>query len=314
VNAVHPLPDCGDTANAGCSECGCRARSERWWEAVFEELDAPVERPAVTGPRCERPRSVFERHGEGVLGTLSELLSAGEPLLVACADVSRRRALFERELAAERFGRPPPAFVSARCAHDSVAEVGGFGGTLCVADYPALEREPGLVGRFRHVFVLDPPPFEHFAKLLHEGSSAEEESFLHLGWGAAELDFSRKVLEHDLALRASLVSFYRALAGAGGTLEGASLEAALAGDGAHPRSPVHAGRCLRVLGELHLVSVERSSATVRCTITSEQRVELERSSAYRAYARMCEKGLRFLNEQTLGTAARTMSSRVQQAA
>jgi hypothetical protein len=44
------------------------------------------------------------------------------------------------------------------------------------------------------------------------------------------------------------------------------------------------------------------------------RVELERSSAYCAYARMCEKGLRFLNEQTLGTAARTMSSRVQQAA
>jgi hypothetical protein len=66
----------------------------------------------------------------------------------------------------------------------------------------------------------------------------------------------------------------------------------------HPRSPDHAARCLRVLGELGLVAVERSSATVRCTITSEERVELERSSAYCAYARTWQQGLRFLNEQT----------------
>jgi single-stranded-DNA-specific exonuclease len=318
VNAVHPLPVEHDSNTTGCSECTCRARSQRWWEAVFEQLEAPLGQP-LRAPRGEDTRTVLDRRGEGILGTVSELLSTGEPLLVACADVSRRRALFARELAAERFARPAVTFISSRCARDASTELGGFGGALCVAEHAALELEPGLAARFRHVFVLDPPPFAHVHELLYEAAAAGSgESFLHLGWGAAELDFARQVLEHEFSLRDSLSSLYRALAAAGGMLEGERLEAALAGEGAHPKSPAHAARCLRVLGELGLVAVERSSATVRCTITSEERVELERSSAYCSYARTCQEGLRFLNEQTppkaAPTAARTMSRRVQRAA
>jgi single-stranded-DNA-specific exonuclease len=323
VNAVHAVPAPGDSGSTGCSACDCRARSERWWTAVFEELDAPLERPAVPMPsHAERARTVLDRRGEGVLGTVSELLSTGEPLLVACADVSRRRALFARELAGERFGRPPAACVSSRCARDSVAELGGFGSALCIAEHGAVEQEPGLPVRFKHVFVLDPPPFAHLERLYEGVPAGSGEGFLHLGWGAAELDFSRKVLEHDFSLRAPLSSLYRALAAAGGTLEGDALEAVLAGEGMHPKSPAHAARCLRVLGELGLVAVDRSSATVSCTITSEKRVELERSSAYCSYARTCEEGLRFLNEMTRPETARiarptatpVASSRAQRAA
>lgn len=323
VNAVHALPAPGDSGPAGCSACACRARSERWWDAVFEELDAPLERPPVPVPsHGERPRTVLDRRGEGVLGTVSELLSTGEPVLVACADVSRRRVLFARELAAERFGRPPATCVSSRCARDSVTELGGFGSALCVAEHAAVVREPGLPLRFKHVFVLDPPPFAHLSSLYEGVPAGSGEGFLHLGWGPAELDFSRKVLEHDFSLRAPLSSLYRSLAAAGGTLAGDALEAVLAGEGAHPRSPGHAARCLRVLGELGLVAVERSSATVRCTITSEERVELERSSAYCSYARTCEEGLRFLNQLTRPETARSgeptatpaASSRTKQAA
>ena len=313
VNAVHPLPECEDPANPGCSACSCRASSERWWQAVFEELEAPLEGSPGPGSRGTGERTVLDRRGPGALGLLSELLSAGEPLLVACADVSRRRALFACELAPERFGRPEPVFLSARCARDCVTEPAGFPAALCVADYGALEREPTLASRFRHVFALDPPPSAGAAGLVGERNS-DGEGFLHLGWGPAELDFSRKVLEHELLLRPTLASLYRSLVAAGGTLAAAELEAALAGEGAHPRTPAHVARCLRVLGELNLVSIERSSATVRCTITSEERVELERSSAYRAYARSCEEGLRFLNEQTVETVERTTSSRVRQAA
>jgi single-stranded-DNA-specific exonuclease len=321
VNAVHTLPELEDGATEGCSSCACRAGADRWWEMLFEELDAPLDPPPDL-PRAEPARTVVDRCGEGVLGILSELLSAGEPLLVACADLSRRRALFARELAPERFGRPAPVLVSARCARDSLAEVGGFGATLCVAEYAALEREPALATRFRHVFALDPPPFERLSALLHEQAGGGGESFLHLGWGAPELDFSRKVLEHELHLRPSLTSLYRALAAAGGTLAGEALERALTGDGVHPRSPVQAARCVRVLVELGLVAIERSSATVTCTITSDERVELERSSAFRAYARRCEEGLRFLNELTppraaptaTRTAARPASRRMPEAA
>jgi single-stranded-DNA-specific exonuclease len=296
VNAVHAVPASGDS---GCSDCDCRARSERWWKAVFEELDAPLERPPVPMPsHAVGARTVLDRRGEGVLGTISELLSTGEPLLVACADVSRRRALFGRELAGERFGRASATCVSSRCARDSGTELGGFGNALCIAEHAAVAGEPGLPLRFKHVFVLDPPAFAHL-ECLYEGMPAGSgEGFLHLGWGPAELDFSRKVLEHDFSLRAPLSSLYRALATAGGRLEGDALEAALAGEGVHPNSPAHAARCLRVLAELGLVAVERSSATVKCTITSEERVELERSSAYCSYARTCEEGLRFLNQLT----------------
>jgi hypothetical protein len=164
------------------------------------------------------------------------------------------------------------------------------------------------------VFVLDPSPFPQVASLLAETATTDGESFLHDGWGAAELEFSRQVLQHEFSLRAPLASLFRALSAAGGTLLDDGLEAALAGDGVHPRSPAQAARCLRVLGELGLVAVERSSATVRCTITSEERVELERSSAFRAYARRCEEGLRFLSEQTQQTATRTRNRKVPQAA
>jgi single-stranded-DNA-specific exonuclease len=310
VNAVHPLQAQADNGARGCADCACRARSDRWWEAVFQELDAPLDPPSAL-LRGDGPRTVVDHRGQGVLGTLSELLSTGEPLLVACADVSRRRTLFEQELAAERFGRPAPTWISSRCARESTTEPGGFGGALCIAEHTALEREPGLPSRFKHVFVLDPTPFVRVDRLLREGApAATGGSFLHLGWGPAELDFSRKVLEHEFSLRDSLSALYRALAAAGGTLAGDALEAVLAGDGAHPRSPAHAARCLRVLGELRLVAAERSSATVRCTITSQERVELERSSAFCSYARTREEGLRFLNELTPPTASR----RVRQAA
>jgi single-stranded-DNA-specific exonuclease len=321
VNAVHPQPVEEPASPGGCADCACRARAEDWWDAVFEALEEPLDQPAPA-PRGEA-RTVVDRRGKGALGTVSELLSTGEPLLVVCADVSRRRGLFARELAAERFGRPAATCMSSRCTRDSTAEPGGFAGALCVADHAVLGREPSLPSRFRHAFVLDPAPFEHVDELLREAPSAVAgESFLHLAWGAAEVEFSRKVLEHEYSLRNSLSSLYRALASAGGTLRGDALETALGGDGAHPRSPDHAARCLRVLGELGLVAVERSSATVTCTITSEERVELERSSAFCAFARTCEEGLRFLSEQrqaktqiqTGQTAARMASRPAQQAA
>ncbi len=313
VRAVHELTEEAQSSE-GCAGCACRARGQQWWDSVFEELEAPLEAAHGDAHRerdQKEARTVIDRRGEGVLGTLSELLSTGEPVLVACADMSRRRSLFARELAPARFGRAAVIPVSTRCARDAATEVAGFGGALCVADYASLERDAGLSARFRHVFALDPPPFPHVSELL--GRSVGE-GFLHLGWGPAEVDFARRFLEHELALRPALASHYRLLSAAGGELCDEPLEAVLAGDGPHPRSPIHAARCLRVLGELGLVSTDRSSATVKCTITSNERVELERSSAFRAYARMCEEGLRFLSEQTRPTAAPTASSRPRRAA
>ncbi len=74
--------------------------------------------------------------------------------------------------------------------------------------------------------------------------------------------------------------------------------ALLAGEGRYPRSPVVAGRCLRVLDELSLANLDRSSGTLRCTITNGGRADLERSQAFRACARAAEEGHRFLETLT----------------
>ena len=110
------------------------------------------------------------------------------------------------------------------------------------------------------------------------------------------MELARKAVEHELGLRAALAAVYRALAEHRDGLEGTPLEAALVGNGHHPRSATLVGRCLRVLTELGLVELERSSATVRCTITGRGRAELERSAAFKAYTALYEEALRFLSE------------------
>jgi hypothetical protein len=153
-----------------------------------------------------------------------------------------------------------------------------------------------LLSRFTHVFALDPPPASETFEALRR-SAAEDSCFLHLGFGVAELAFAGSVLAHEHALRPHLAEVYRALSALGH--ESAEVtRAMLEGDGRHPRSAVVAGRCLRVLDELSLANLDRSSGTLRCTITNSGRADLERSQAFRACARVAEEGHRFLETLT----------------
>jgi single-stranded-DNA-specific exonuclease len=304
VRAVHEVSGTREEP-AGCGQCSCRARGEEWWRAVCRELDGPLERPPKTifGP----VRQTLDRRAEGALGILSDLLSTAESLLVVCADVSRRGGLFERELDPVRFGRSSPAVtVSARCGETAADAVlaSPAEDAVCLADHVSITGRTGFAERFVHVFVLDPPPFPELQEALARSAPASGEGFLHLAWGPAELEFAQKLLEHEFSLRPALVSLYRALASSPEGLTGAAFEAVAAGDGAHPRGPALVGRCLRVLGELGLAVVDRSSATVRSTMTNAERVSLERSTAFAAYARLYEEGLRFLSEQTRPTKQR----------
>jgi hypothetical protein len=272
---------------------------------VLEELDAPEPLPAVIagapagGRSAAPPRRIVDGRGKGILGSLSDLLSTRETLLAACADVSRRRHLLAGELESERFGRPPAIVASSRCAVSAIERAKAPpGGAFCLIDHSTLSRRPELASGFVHVFMLDPPPLEPMIGCLALMPPDGVPGFLHLGWGAAEIDFTRNVIEHEYGLRSQLASVYRALTAHPEGLESAALEAALAGEGAHPRPPAVAGRCLRILRELGLARVERSSATVSCTIISRQRVELERSESFRAYSSLRREALTFLSEPT----------------
>jgi hypothetical protein len=136
-----------------------------------------------------------------------------------------------------------------------------------------------------HVVMLDPPA----------GPLRTSGAMTHLTWGPPELRFAAQIHEREYALRASLTATYRALRGAGAAA-GEELETLLRGDAMMPRPAALAGRVLRVLAELHLVSLDPDSRTV--TVPSAERTALERSEAFRAYQQRYEDGLTFLSEVT----------------
>ena len=139
--SLHAVPEPDRDGAGGCSDVHVpRSRRSAGGTRVRGARRA-ARAPGVT-PRGDSARTVLDRRGEGVLGMLAELMTTGEPLLVVCADVSRRRALFARDLAPERFARSALTSVSARCARDEVAEPVGVGAALCLAEHGALEHEP----------------------------------------------------------------------------------------------------------------------------------------------------------------------------
>jgi single-stranded-DNA-specific exonuclease len=291
IRSLHSLsPEQAGCAAGGCATCACRAADGDWWDALWAAYEAPAPGPPICAVGAER--TVVDRRGEGALGVLGDLMTTGESLLVLCADVSRRAALVERDLAAERFGRAPWVRLSRNCGPAAAERARTCADAPVLCEYGALGTVPGLLHRFTHVFALDPPPRADTGKALRR-SAGDERSFLHLGYGAAEVEFAARVLEHELQLRPQLEAVYRALAGLGGA-GGAVQRKHLEGDSRHPRGAAVAGRCLRILAELSVASFDRSRGTLRCRITNGGRADLERSQAFRACAEAAVEGHRFL--------------------
>ena len=161
--------------------------------------------------------------------------------------------------------------------------LGGF--ELC--SHAALERDPSLAQADVHVVLLDPPA----GPLLARGCMT------HLAWGPDELRLAEQIHERDYALRGALTATYRVLRSAGGAT-GGELEALLRGDVRTPRPARLAGRVLRVLAELELVRLDDGGRSL--IVLPAERTTLERSAAFRHYARRHEEGRPYL----AGAAAR----------
>ena len=192
VRSLHPLEE-KENSHASNSD-----DDAEWWNAAWATYEGS-EPPILRTPNSEL-RTVVDRRGEGALGLLGDLLTTGESVLVVCADVSRRAAMLDRDLEAERFARGPWVKLAAHCCATAPEH------DLVLADHAGLAAAPQLAQRFAHVFALDPPTSAHTDGLLHSGSG-----FLHLGWGPAEIEFARAVVEHQHGLRPHLAEVYRAL-------------------------------------------------------------------------------------------------------
>jgi single-stranded-DNA-specific exonuclease len=227
--------------------------------AAFAACDAP---PASQPPEpAGGDRTAVDRRGGGLAGTISDLVAGGQQVLVVCADARRR-------------------------ARHCAGRLGGF----AMVSYAALEADPALATRFDHVVALDPPATEAQSRAVRAGTPLQ---FIHLAWGAAELRFAAQIHEHEYGLRTQLAAVYRDLRAAA-PARGEELEAVLRGDPERPRSAALAGRLLKVLEELGLVSLDRDLSAV--SVPPAERTELEKSAAFRAYSERLEDGQRYLSE------------------
>ena len=144
---------------------------------------------ALRTPRSEAPTHSVGRRGrrrrgpsrEGLAGVAGDLFSSGESVLVAVADVPRRRAGLEAVVAALA------------------------GGPMPVVAWAELEARPALAQGYQHLVALDPPPGGIADPLLTIAPRA------HLAWGPAEAEFAIAAYRAALDLRPQLTEVYRAL-------------------------------------------------------------------------------------------------------
>jgi hypothetical protein len=98
--------------------------------------------------------------------------------------------------------------------------------------------------------------------------------------------------ELEYGLRTWLAALYRAVR-ARTRVTGEELERLLRGDGRPARPARVAGRLVRVLAELELVSLDRDLPAL--AIAGVEPTTLDRSAAYRVYTRRLEDGRRYLS-------------------
>jgi single-stranded-DNA-specific exonuclease len=223
--------------------------------SVLAEVDAELG-PAVDAGAAQR--TIVDRRGHSPLATLVDAVAGGEPVLAVCADVPRRLD-----------GLRP--------------RVGGF----TLAAYGELERDPSCALAYGHLVALDPPAGGAEDRALRSGPGITQ-----LAWGDPELRFAEQMHELEYGLRASLVALYRALR-ARQRAAGEELERLLRGDDPHSRSAQLAGRLIRVLAELELVSLDRDLPAL--AIAGRAPTALDRSPSFRVYTQRYEDGKRYLS-------------------
>jgi single-stranded-DNA-specific exonuclease len=228
--------------------------------AVLAELEteAMFGSAAGDGAALVAQRTMIDRRAHSPLAVLVDATTTGAPVLAVCADVPRRLEGLR-------------------------ARVGGF--ALC--SYGELERQPARAAGFARLVALDPPTGAASAAVLRAGAGVTL-----LAWGPAELRFAEQMHELEYGLRTSLVAFYRALRDRE-RATGEELERLLRGDGSHARSARLAGRLIRVLAELELVSLDRELPAL--AIAGRAPTALERSPSFRVYAQRYEDGKRYLS-------------------
>jgi hypothetical protein len=193
---------------------------------------------------------------------VAQLLAAGAKVLVAVADVPRRRAALEGlGLPGRLAGDHVHVLVAGdrsdrgglRGALARAAEAAGSGTRLLVvADHATLDVVLAAGLPLDATVVLDPPATRAARDVL---ADPERGGALHLVFGAREQRFAADALRAALDVRATLADAWRHLRDGGGAID-AQLGPVLWGTGTHPRSATAVLHGLRTLVGRGLLEVD----------------------------------------------------------
>jgi single-stranded-DNA-specific exonuclease len=226
---------------------------EPFWDvlgALLPASEAASPSAASPVPAAFSAGIVEDRRGEGFAGVAGDLFSSGETVLVAVADVPRRRAGLQAVVAALSDGPMP------------------------VTSWGALATYPEVADGFDHLVALDPPPGGIGDSLLRASPRT------HLAWGPAEAEFALSMWRAELDLRPQLIDAYRALREPPSGTPAADVETALRGSGRYPRNARACVRLVAILTELGLIELDIEART--CRVTEAVRSDLELSPTYHA--------------------------------
>jgi single-stranded-DNA-specific exonuclease len=291
LNELYPLEE--GVAEEAIPLHACDCGEAEWWARFEAERSRDLGaaqgggwsslcRIATPTRAGDRERVLLDSDASATVA-IAELVSSGAGVLAVCADASRRAGLASGASGLARFNGGAARVACHRCGGEAVLALSARAtGGLALTDYEALGHASGLAGEFEHVVMVDPPRGAGDRARVARLPAGPATGFLHQLWTAAEVDFSRSVLDEQLASRATVAALFRALREAG-EMSGSSLRQALAGSGSHPLAPEAAGRCFRVLTELGLVAGEPRNGAGVVGVVSSEGTDLERSPAFRAY-------------------------------
>lgn len=297
-------PHTAETCSGRCDrDCPERIRSEEFWPLFRQGAPLPP------GCRDGRPAAtlledrVIDRRGFGdIRGQIAQLISTGENVLLLVADLPRRRQLLAG-LPLESLGAGRLLLAGSRCssqalseklANNSPASPSGSGAsTLGLTDFATASASAALTSGFDHLVFVD-PPFSN--AILGRIASLAPDAYVHLLPCDDEVQFTRRVLEHEYSLRVPLIKLYKRLdAEKTYPLDEITMMHLLAG-GKYLRQPATVARCLAVLQELALVSVEDNEGKPMMSLRAADRSDLAGSATFRENQAFYEECLKYLSK------------------
>lgn len=263
------------------------AGEDAWLTAIPTEEAEPL---SLNG------RLIDKRDFGAITGQVARLLAGGESALLLTADVARRRGTLFAELTAPADASCEALLLSSRCGaayHEETLErIDQSPPALALTDFATALANPGLAAAFRHLVFIDPAPT---AATFAAIAAAAPDAWVHLFHCGDEVKFTQKVIEHEFSLRPPLTRIYKLLEGRAEHPLDESTGRLLLGGGKYLRQPALVARCLKVLEELELVSIEIDSETPMLSMLKAHPASLEGSPTYNRSQSYYEECLKFLN-------------------